>query len=458
VSDAFQKLFEHLESFQGSSLPIIPSVTARRLREEIAHRFNPNVPRPLAELVGDVCSMLATGLTHSIHPRHFGLFNPTTHEASVIADALTAAYNPQLAVWQSAPAAVEIEQYVLSLFAHRMGWEPSRASMSFTSGGAEANHTAMALALARGIPGYITDGLAKSSIKPVVYTSAESHGSIVKAAQLTGIGRSAVRFVGVDRACRINLRTLKSLLETDRKSGFTPLMFVATVGTTSSGSIDPVRAMADVAAEEGAWFHVDAAWGAIAALSSHARTALDGIDRADSVTWDAHKTLPVAMGAGMFFCQFPDVVRALFEVDAPYMMRGDDDRVQPYLSSMQWSRRFIGLKVLLTLASNGWSGIERMVDRQFALADRLRTGLRAAGWEIVNETPLPVVCFTHPSARKDNSLIRKVVSHLWRSQLAWVSETRLASTVPCVRACITNVDTTEADVDALLEAVIHSLE
>jgi glutamate/tyrosine decarboxylase-like PLP-dependent enzyme len=452
MDPALLALLDALEGFDPSRLPLIPTVSAQRLRDDLARRFDPDAPRPLDALVGDVCEVLRAGLTHSTHPRHFGLFNPTAALPSVVADALVARFNPQLSVWQAAPAAVEMEQLALAALASRMGLDPACAK-SFTTGGAEANHTALALALARAVPGYTTDGLAGSAVRPVVYASSEAHASITKAAQVTGLGRNAVRHVAVDRAYRMSPRALRQQIALDRAEGRTPAMIVATVGTTSAGAIDPLPNLALIAKEEGAWLHVDAAWGGIAALSPRTRPLLDGVREADSVTWDAHKALPVAMGAGMFFCNDSKALRDTFAVEAPYMMRGDDARVQPYQSSMQWSRRFAGLKVLLTLASMGWRAIEAMVERQFALADRLRAGLIAGGWEVVNDTALPVVCFTHEAIRKGRTTTKKALQPLWRDGVAWVSETRLDGRVPCLRACVTNVDSREEDVDALIAGV-----
>ncbi len=457
MDPALRRLLDAIEGLRPAELPLIPSVSASRLREDLSQRFDPDAPRALDALVGDVCALLRDGVTHSTHPRHFGLFNPTTTLASVVADALVALYNPQLSVWQASPAAVEMEQHALAALASRMGLDPACAR-TFTTGGAEANHTSLVLALHRAVPGYATDGLAASAVRPTVYVSSEAHASIAKAAQVTGLGRNAVREVAVDRACRMNLRALRRAVADDRAAGRTPAMIVATVGTTAAGAIDPVRELAAAARDEGAWLHVDAAWGGVAALSPRTRHLVEGVAEADSVTWDAHKSLPVAMGAGMLFCRHADVMRAAFEVDAPYVMRDASDRAQPYLTSMQWSRRFIGLKVLLTLSSLGWERVAAMIDRQFALADRLRAGLTARGWEVANETPLPVVCFTHAEVRAGRVTTKKLLQTLWRENTAWVSEVRLAGRVPCLRACVTNVESAEGDIDALIEGATDALQ
>ncbi len=301
------------------------------------------------------------------------------------------------------------------------------------------------------MPGYVEEGL-RGDLRPAAYASAEAHGSLQKAAQATGIGRASLRRVAVDRGGRMGSARSADTSRTTARPERLPALLVATVGTTSAGAIDPLPELACVAREEGMWLHVDAAWGGIAALSPRTAHLLDGVAEADSVTWDAHKSLPVSLGAGMFFCRHPAVAREAFASEAPYMMRdgGGDD---PYLTTMQWSRRFTGLKVLLTLASRGFAGVAEDVDRQFALGDRLRAGLTAAGFTVVNDTALPVVCFTHPRLRSGELPTRKVVQGMWRrGGEAWVSDTRAAG-VPALRACVTNVDSREADVDALVAAV-----
>jgi len=448
VDDVVRRLAEALDAYDPAALPVIP---ARGARDPVAACFHFERARPLAELVTEVAARLRAGTCHASHPRHFGLFNPTTTLASVAADALVARFNPQLSVAAAAPFAAAVERHTLAALAARLGFDPVGLAMTFTTGGAEANHSALVCALAKHIKGWVDDGL-RGDVRPVVYASEEAHGSLQKAAQATGIGRHGLRRVAVDRACRMDLRALRRALAEDRAGGNLPVMLVATVGTTSAGAIDPLPALAEIARDEKLWLHVDAAWGGIAALSPRTAHLVEGIARADSVTWDAHKSLPVALGAGMFFCRHPEVTARAFGAEAPYVMRepGDDE---PFLTTMQWSRRFAGLKVALALASRGFDGVAEDVDRQFALGDRLRAGLIAHGFEVVNDAALPVVCFTHPRIRSGAVPTRRLVQGLWRRGEAWVSDTRVGGRVPAVRACVTNVDSREGDVDALVAAV-----
>lgn len=446
MDDALRCLVEVLEGYDPSSLPIVPS---RFSRDDIARRFDFERPRPLSELVTEVAALLRVGVCHASHPRHFGLFTPTTTLAAVIAEALVARFNPQLAVTATAPFPIAAERHVLATLATLLGLDPSTLAMNFTSGGAESNHSAVLCALTHRVAGWIEQG-APCEGRPVLYASEDAHGSLQKAVQATGLGRNGWRGVPVDHAGRMDLVMLRRRLAEDRAAGYRPVMLAATVGTTSTGAIDPLRALATVAREEGLWFHVDAAWGGLAAFSPRRAHLLDGITEADSITWDAHKSLPVPLGAGMFFCRHPNVLRAAFGVGAPYTMRAGG--TDPFLTTMQWSRRFAGLGTFLTLASRGLTGMAHVVDRQFELGAQLREGLVRAGFTVLNDTPLPVVCFTHPRIQNGALSARKVARALWQRGEAWVSVARARGQLS-LRACVSNVDSRAVDVDALLRAV-----
>jgi len=212
--------------------------------------------------------------------------------------------------------------------------------------------------------------------------------------------------------------------------------------STAAGAIDPLPELARVCRAENLWFHVDAAWGGAAILSPALRGYLAGIEAADSVTCDAHKWFSVPMGAGMFFCRHREAVAEAFRADTSYMPgKTAGSVVDPYTASVQWSRRFIGLKLFLALAHHGEPGYVEMIERQAYLGDVLRDSLQRAGWRLVNATPLPLVCFT-----RDGLDTTKFLAALYERQVAWMSEVRLRG-VSVLRACITSFRTTEPDLE-----------
>ena len=419
--------------------PILPVVTPQEIRNHLA-RYDFSEPVALEEACADVENMLRTWQVQVTHPRYFGLFNPSVTPASVVADTLVAMYNPQLAAWRTSPAANEIERHTLQWLASKFGL-PADSSATFTTGGAEANLTAVIVALTRAFPEYGEHGLRHLSGTPTFYVTSEANHSFNKIAHMTGLGRRALRTVATDEHLRMDVADLARQVADDRKNGFVPFMVAPTCGTTAAGVIDPLQELARFSKQENLWFHVDAAWGGAAILSPVLREHLAGIAEADSITCDAHKWFSVPMGAGMFFCRHPEAVAASFHAETCYMpAQTPGPVVDPYTSSTQWSRRFIGLKLFLALAEHGESGYIKMIEHQADMGDVLRESLTSAGWRIVNSTPLPVVCFT-----RDGLDTTSFVAALHKRQIAWMSEVRLAG-APVLRACITSFRTTESDI------------
>jgi len=421
--------------------PIVPNVAPHEIRSWLASRYDFTRPMGLDDVTADVEQMMRMWQVQVTHPRYFGLFNPSVTLASVIADTLVAMYNPQLATWRTSPAANEIERHTLAWLTGKFGL-PATTSASFTTGGAEANLSAVIVALTRAFPEYGEGGLRGLSGPPTIYVTREAHNSFNKIAHITGIGRGALRTVAMDRDLRMDVRDLERRVADDRRHGMMPVMVVGTAGTTAAGAIDPLPGLARFCRSERLWFHVDAAWGGAAILSPRLRGHLDGIDAADSITCDAHKWLSVPMGAGMFFCRHPDVVGEAFRAQTSYMPGKTDAVVDPYTTSVQWSRRFIGLKLFLALAQHGESGYVGMIEHQARMGDLLRESIERAGWRIVNRTPLPLVCFT-----RDGLVASTFLAALHEHQIAWMSEVRLGDDPPVVRACVTSFRTSESDIE-----------
>jgi glutamate/tyrosine decarboxylase-like PLP-dependent enzyme len=230
-------------------------------------------------------------------------------------------------------------------------------------------------------------------------------------------------------------------VEQDRNNGFLPFMVIATAGTTATGVIDPLPEIGKFCREQGLWLHVDAAWGGSAILAPSLKHHLAGIGDADSITCDAHKWLSVTMGCGMFFCRHPETVAEAFRADVSYMPSKKAGPVfDPFTNSAQWSRRFIGLKLFMSLAERGEAGYAEMLEHQTRMGDVLREALKASGWSILNSTPLPLVCFT-----REGLVPTEFLASLHKHQIAWMSQSRVGD-IPVVRACITSFRTTEQDI------------
>src|SRR5216117_859914 len=431
-----------------ASGPIVPTVTPQEIRDYLASRYDFTKPLALDDVIADVERMLRTWQVQVTHPRYFGLFNPSVTLASIIAETIVAMYNPQLAAWRTSPAANEVERHTLVWLTGKFGF-PADAIANFTNGGAEANLSAVIVALTRAFPDYGEHGLRRLSASPTIYLTGEAHATFNKIAHMTGLGRRAIRTVATDRHLKMDPGDLARQVTEDRKAGFAPFMVVGTAGTTAAGLIDPLPELARFCRSQDLWFHVDAAWGGAAIISPRLRGHLAGIEAADSITCDAHKWFSVPMGAGMFLCRHPDAVAEAFRVETSYMPgRSPGAAVDPYTTSVQWSRRFIGLKLFLALAHEGETGYVGMIEHQARMGDLLRQLLKEAGWRVVNTTPLPLVCFT-----RDGLDTTKFLAALYRHQIAWMSEVRLGAGAPVLRACITSFRTSASDIEDVVRAM-----
>ncbi len=427
-----------------------PQLGADELRRRL-DELNPERGRDGRQAIEWCVDLLMRGTVHTTNPGYYGLFNPAPAFMGIVADALTAAFNPQLAAWSHAPAANEIEAWLIRYVGRRLRL-PSPVGGSFTTGGAEANATAVDLALTRVIPDVGNVGLARASAEPVIYASSESHLAWLKIAATSGIGRHNVRLIPVDAKLRLDPAALEAAINQDLAGGLRPLMVVATAGTTSAGALDPLAALAEIAAAHGCHYHVDAAWGGAAAFSDELRPILAGIELADSVTVDAHKWLSAPMGAGMFITRHPAALQETYRVTTAYMPHAIDETVDPYTSSIQWSRRFIGFKLFLTLLTEGREGIASQLERDTHLGALLRTVLAEDGWQLRNTTPLPLVCFADPDHADDMDYHQAIVDRVVSGGQAWISTTSVAGQ-PAIRACITNYRTTADDIQHLVAAL-----
>lgn len=457
-SDLWQHAIKAIESYASTlaTLPITPRVEPADIRSllkpfDFARQIDPK------EAIDFVVGSLMSYQTHTAHKRFFGLFDPATTTIGIIADALAAAFNPQLAAWRMSPFPIEMEQHLVRAFAGKFGYEPELADGTFTSGGAEANQTALLTALTARFPTLACEGLRALTAQPIFYLSSEGHHSFVKAARASGLGMRSLRIIPVNDELQMDVDVLSDRIAQDRNNGLVPFMIVATAGTTNAGVIDHIEQTASIAASERVWLHVDAAWGGAVTMVPELRHLFAGIEKADSITFDPHKWFSVPRGAGLYLTRHLDILERTFHVATAYAprKRALTDAVDPFAHSMQWSRRFIGLKVFLSLAVIGWDGYAAAVRHQLAMGDYLREQLESAGWSVVNKSSLAVICFfdgTHLEGDSETYL-ESIAEEVVSSGQAWISTTRIGDGKPVLRACVTNHRTGVEDVLALIQTL-----
>ena len=426
--------------------PVTPSIDMQRFRAELA-AFDFERPQPLEEALRWAIERLEHGIVQMSNPRYFGLFNPGANFPSQCADRLAGSFNPQLASSASSPVPVALEGHLIRAVARRAAFGED-ATGHFATGGSEANYTALICALTAAHPQFSEGGVRAFAGPVKFYTSRDCHIAWLKIAHQAGVGRSALRLVATDGHGRMDPEALLEAIADDRAAGAVPVMIVATAGTTGAGMIDPLHACADIAKQQALWLHVDAAWGGAALASNRLRGLLDGIERADSITIDAHKWLATTMGCAIFISRRADLLSEAFHASTSFMPSSISG-VDPYLNSVQWSRRFLGLRLFLALATAGWQGLGAHVERGVEVVALVKERLLASGWRIANDSPLAVLDAIPPAALGDvRALVRRVVA----SGRAWVAPTTYEGQ-EVVRICATNGETGVADVEALVAAL-----
>lgn len=414
------------------------------------------------ELTGFLRETAQDLIEHGFHvpsANYFGLMNPTPTYAGVLAEGLVAALNPQLATTGRSQLATKIEAETVRWIGERFGWQQPFDG-SFTSGGNEANFSALALALATHFPQAVEDGVASIGAQPVVYASTESHHSLDKSVALLGLGRKALRRVPLNQRYSLDLAALELAIAADRRAGRKPFCVVATAGTTNSGIIDDLPAIADVCQREGLWLHLDGAYGAAVTFSDTYRHLLQGIERCDSVTIDPHKWLAVPFVAGMILTRRPQAMQAAFGVTTPYMPRPVPGvALDNFKVSMQWTRRMNSLKLWLTLRMHGRLAYERHIDNQMQLAREFAQWVNSSDvFEMATPQVLPILNLRLQHAGDGDQLAQahlELVERVTRDGQRWISETRVAGQ-SVIRIMVVSYLTGKTQLEDLQQALLEA--
>jgi glutamate/tyrosine decarboxylase-like PLP-dependent enzyme len=404
---------------------------------------------------------------------YFGLMNPAPTYMAVLAEALVAALNPQLATLARSQLASKIEAETVRWIAERVGWTkigagespctgPHACDGTFTSGGNEANFSALAMAIAAYFPQSIEDGVASIGAQPVIYASSESHHSLDKSAGLLGLGRKALRRITVDDRAMMNVAELESAIVEDRAAGKKPFCIVATAGTTNSGAVDDIVALADIAKKHDLWLHVDGAYGAAAIFSDKHRDLVRGIELADSITIDPHKWLSMPFAAGVVLTSRPEMLERAFSITTPYMPKIENaNLIDNFKVSAQWSRRMNSLKLWLTLRVHGRQAYEQLIDRQLQLASGLAEWFRAGDdLELAIPMKLPILNFRvklKGTEAEQAAANKALVDEVTRDGKLWISHTYVNGRSVC-RMMIISYFTEEKNLAELRSILVKAAE
>jgi glutamate/tyrosine decarboxylase-like PLP-dependent enzyme len=445
--------------------PVTPAEPPELVREVLGDSGLPESGTDPGRLLEESASLL---LNHSLfngHPRFWGYITSSAAPIGSLADLLASAVNPNVGGWWIAPIATEIEAQTIRWLAELIGY-PTGAGGLLVSGGNIANFVGFWAARKAKTPWEVHSGGigARPDLRLRVYTSGETHTWIQKAADLSGLGTDAVRWIPTDEKLRMDMNALRAQIDQDRQDGDHPMLVVGTAGSVSTGAIDPLPELAALCREQEIWFHVDGAYGAAAAALPDAPADLKGLSEADSVAMDPHKWLYAPLEAGCVLVRDPSLLRETFSYHPPYYPDKDkeEDEEEPpimyFEHGPQNSRGFRALKVWLGLRQVGREGYVRMISDDIELTRALyrlvesdpdleawTRGLSIATFRYV---PGDLRTRTKEAAKYLDELNRELLSQMQRGGEAYVSHAVVEGTF-LLRSCIVNFRTTLEDIQAL---------
>jgi aromatic-L-amino-acid/L-tryptophan decarboxylase len=442
LSDLARVVASAWESFDRprSDEPELAAAVRDRLRDPL-----PEEPGDAETALADAASVLDASVSPS-RPLYLAYIGSTGLEIGVLASALVATYDVNLAV--TAGGADLIERQALEWVAALVGFP--LAEGAFTSGGMTSNLSALLAAREAALPGSRATGL--SGRRAAVYCSDEAHHSVVRAVEVCGLGTDAVRRIALDQRRRMRPDAVAQAIEADVAEGIVPLAVVATGGTTLTGAVDPIGALADVCDAHGVWLHVDGAYGLPAAAAPSTARLFDGLARAHSASVDAHKWLGVQKGCSVVLLREAGHLEAAFGHQERYMLH-QDEMANPVDRTLEYSRPLRSLRLWMALRSHGAAQYRRWIEQTLANARRLADLVREApDFELLHEPELSTVCFRHvPAGEVDLDAHNLLLAYAMQRD----GRVYLASAVldghSCLRACFVNFRTTPDGVDQVLE-------
>jgi aromatic-L-amino-acid/L-tryptophan decarboxylase len=442
-----------LKAWQGFDLarpgePAIDDDLKALAKETLSERSTPAL-----QALAEAARILDSSLAQS-RPRFFAFVGSSGLEVGVLADALASCFDVNLAV--SGKSADLIEAQALRWLGEFMGY-PAKGG-TFTSGGMVSNLTALTAARERALPNSRHGGL--SGQRAALYCSSEAHYSIKRAAEILGFGADNVRGLPINNHRQVNPADVAKAIDEDRVRGITPIAVIATAGTTLTGAIDPISELAQVCVEKNVWLHVDGAYGLPAASLPEFKTTFAGLEKADSVTIDAHKWLYLPKACGVVLVKDRKTLAAAFSHHENYMLHDDSD-MNPVDMTLEYSRPFRALKLWLAFRVHGAAQFRAAIRANVMQAQLCQTLIgQQEGLELLVEPQLSTVPFRHvPKTLRGNETALnehnlQLVKKMQDDGRVYVSSAVVDGRV-CLRPCFVNFRTCDDDVKVLIEVVLE---
>lgn len=408
----------------------------------------PEQGEAMEAMLADLDRIIVPGVTHWNHPGFFAYFAISGSAPGILGEMLSAAFNVNAMLWRTSPSATELEEVTIEWLRQMLGLSDEfggviydTASISSLCAIAAAREAVTELPIRQ-------EGLSGSNTRLRLYCSEHAHSSIDRAVITLGIGQEGVRKVATDSEFRMKPKSLAQAIEEDRASGWRPFCVVATVGTTSMTSIDPVPEIAEICRREGLWLHVDAAYGGSAAVIPEMNWILDGCEHADSLVMNPHKWMFVPVDLSVLFCRKMNVLRQAFSLVPEYLRTSDVANVQNFMDyGPQLGRRFRAIKLWFVMRYFGVEGIAARIREHIAMAREFAEWVDLSpDFERLAPVPFSVVCFRARPQNKPNeadldTLNERLMNQINRRGKVYLSHTKLDDRLT-LRLAIGNIRTT----------------
>ncbi|MBI3210489.1 MAG: aminotransferase class V-fold PLP-dependent enzyme [Candidatus Solibacter usitatus] len=402
----------------------------------------------MQRILADFRDTIVPACTMWNHPGFHAYFSVSSSGPGILAESLIAALNTNGMVWKSSPATTELEQVVVDWLRQWLGL-PQCFGLIFDTASQSTLHALLG-ARCKADPESRERG---ATANFVVYTSAQAHSSVEKAAMALGFGQRNVRKIAVDESFRMRPELLRAAIGEDRANGWKPLCVVATVGTTGTSSVDPVPQIADICEEHALWLHIDAAYGGFSALVPECAHLMNGCGRADSLVTNPHKWLFTPQDCSVLYTKHPEALRNALSLVPEYLRTGAGDAVNFMDYSIALGRRFRALKLWFIMRYFGREGVARILSEQVRMTQALARKIEAdQRFELCAPVPLTLICFRRNGSDEDNQAL---LDRLNASGTAFFSH-NIVNGRFMIRWAIGNIHTTEHHLSRLWEMIQHA--
>jgi aromatic-L-amino-acid decarboxylase len=462
--DWVAEYLEHVED-----LPVLAQIEPGDLKAQLPV-MPPQKGEAMEAIIKDVDRLIVPALTHWSHPSFFAYFATSTSAPGIFGELLSAAFDNKAMLWRTSPASTELEEVTLDWLRQMMGLDAGMTGIIYDTASVSSMH---AIAAAReGVELRIREeGMSGRPDLPLlrVYISEQAHSSIEKGVITLGLGQRGLRKIPTDAEFRMDAKALAAAIEEDKANGIVPFCIVATVGTTSTSSIDPISEIIPIGEKHAMWLHVDAAYAGSAAVVPELRHILAGCERADSLAVNPHKWLFTPFDLSVLYCRHMDLLRKAFSLVPEYLRTPEQEQVRSGSDyGVQLGRRFRALKLWMVIRYFGHEGLAARIREHCRLAKLFASWVEAdPNWELMAPTPLALVCFracprldgideTVRNARLE--VLNEAIMHgVTATGKALLSHTKLNDKIT-LRLSIGNIRTTEKQVRQVWELLNEQLE